>query len=305
MNVRLVYGNHNCFGIHVADTLLLIQKVFELAGCDATIEHNIAPGQVNVVLEGFDDRFASETEQAMQRRGSRLIIVATEYLTGRTFNKFDGDTDESHYSKDAYWSDRFANFVELEKLSTAVWHLGETEVAPYREFLGHERVFYLPHFWADGLSRVQHAADTDKDIDFLFTGTETAYRRTLLNELMQKGYRVETVSPVTASFHRENLLARSKLSLNIRQNAQWQHPSPSRFFYHLINASLLITEMCTNRADIQEHVLTAPAGKFIDFCEEQFLLGDFTNRALSYLQNFRQKHPLREVAQRLVDATFS
>lgn len=303
MRIKIVYGNHTSFGIHVADTLLLIQKLFELAGLRADFEQKFSSGNLNVVLEGFNDKFTLEAERAMQVKGSRLIIVATEFLTGTTFNDFNAESDNSHYSKGEYWSHRFNNFLKLEKYSEAVWHLSESEVSPFRRLLGHDRVFYLPHFWVPGLSRVEHLSDREKDIDFLFTGTETNYRLAILDILKQKGYRVEHA--LTAAFHREDLLARTKISLNIRQNAEWQYPSPSRFFYHLINSSLLITEKCSSEADIQEHVLTAPEGKLIEFCDEQLAAGEYTKRGAEFMEAFKAKHQMRNISSWLIEASLS
>jgi hypothetical protein len=300
MHVKIVYGNHWNFGIHVADTMLLLQKVFELAGHTADIERHFCPGSLNVLLEGFDDDFTTTVEDGMETPGSRLLIIASEFLTGDTFNDFSKIADASYYSDQDYWNNRFRNFRRLESHSLAVWHLGESEIIPYRKLLGHERVNYLPHYWVPGLARVAHRPDDSKDIDFLFTGAETAHRQEILDQLRNKGYRVVNMHALTAAFHREDLLARSKIALNIRQFDNWPHPSPSRFFYHLTNCSLLISEACHYQADIQEHVLTAPAGQFVSFCEQQLEQGDYTARATYALSAFQQKHPMQERATELV-----
>jgi hypothetical protein len=300
MHVKIVYGNHWNFGIHVADTMLLLQKVFELAGHTADIERHFCPGHLNILLEGFDDDFTAATEEAMKTPGSRLLLIASEFLTGDTFNDFSKIADSSYYSDQSYWGNRFRNFRRLESCSLAVWHLGETEVAAYRKLLGHERVDYLPHYWVPGLARVVHRPDDAKDIDFLFTGAETGHRQSLLEQLRNKGYHVVNMHALTAAFHREDLLARSKIALNIRQFNNWPHPSPSRFFYHLTNSSLLISEACHYEADIQEHILTAPPGKFVSFCEQQLELGEYTARAAHALETFQQKHPMKKRAIELV-----
>jgi hypothetical protein len=300
MHVKIVYGNHWNFGIHVADTMLLLQKVFELAGYTADIERHFCPGYLNVLLEGFDDDFTAGVEKGLKAEGSRLLLVASEFLTGDTFNDFSRIAGDSYYSDRSYWSDRFKNFLRLEAHAVGVWHLGETEVTPYRKLLGHERVHYLPHYWVPGLSRVVHREDDAKDIDFLFTGAETTYRQEILDQLRSKGYCVVNMHALTAAFHREDLLARTKIALNIRQFADWPHPSPSRYFYHLNNTSLLISEACHYQADIQEHILTAPAGNFISYCEEQLGRGDYNARAAEALSAFRQKHPMKERALELI-----
>lgn len=301
MRFKIVYGNHGHSGINVADVMLLLQYGLESIGHTADIERDICPGEINIIQENFTDEYVEKIENLAQQ-GTRFIVLATEYLIDGSFNKFDVTSDKSYYSDRDHWLHRFNNFLKVEKLSLGVWHLCAEAVSSYREFLGHERVNYLPHHYLEQFNRVQHRADEDKDIDFLFTGAMTDYRKGMLNALQSKGYKIAYSNYYTAPFHRENLLARSKIALNIRQFSEWPHPSPSRYYYHIMNDSMMITEACDYEADIQQYVFTAPRGEFVEYCESMLAASNFTGRALDRRMAFKQALPMEASMRALNDA---
>jgi len=301
MRFKIVYGNHGHSGINVADVMLLLQYGLESIGHTADIVRDICPGEINIVQENFTDEYVEQVE-ALANKGTQFIVIATEYLIDGSFNKFDVTLDKSYYSDRDHWLHRFKNFLAVEKRSIAVWHLCSEAVESYRKYLGHDRVFYLPHHYLEAVNRVVHRPDKEKDIDFLFTGAMTDYRKGLLSELESKGYKVEYSNYYTAPFHRENLLARTKIALNIRQYAQWPHPSPSRYYYHIMNDSLMITETCDYQADIQKYVLTAPRNELVEYCESVLAERYFTKRARHNRGLFANELPMAKSMIPLVSA---
>lgn len=253
--IKIIYENHWNFGIHLADTLPLIRCGLELAGQRAHIEKALVPGALNIVVENFDEAF-TERLLAAAASGTRFIIVATEFLTGATFNDFGKPADlpaDKHYDNLGYWQTRYRNFLRVAGHAEAVWHLSEQQVPVYRAAVPCP-VAYLPHGCVAALRRVRLRPDVERDIDFLFTGTLTPYRREVLGALADRGYRVHSAPMLTAHFHREDLVSRTRIALNLRQHASWLHPSNNRIHYHLNNASLLLSEACAVACDLDPYV---------------------------------------------------
>lgn len=304
MHFKVVYGNHWNFGIQVSETMRLIKASLESIGHRADIERNFCPGYINILQEGFKDEYVEQVEDALKTPGTRIIIIGSEFLTEDTFNNFTNQGNSSSYSDQAYWRHRFENFLKLEKHSVAVWHLGEHAIDAYGKYLQHDKVLYFPHYYVSGMQTVKHYSDQEKDVDFLFTGTPTEYRKEILTELEKHGARVLVERELTASFHRESLLQRSKIALNIRQYPNWQHPSPSRFHYHIINQSLLVTEKCDYDADIQNYVLTAPADNFVEFCMNVLEDGQYNRKAEDLKLAFKRQCPMEPVIEKLLADSF-
>ncbi|WP_067217234.1 hypothetical protein [Marinomonas gallaica] len=287
--LKLVYGNHWNFGINIGDTLLLVKYALETCGLFADIEKEPSPNHINILMENFNEEYIAKMSN-IYKEGGRFIIIGTEFLTKNTFNNFEFEGDSSYYFDESYWSNRFNYFIKATEFAQAVWHFSDIAAKDYEKLLD-VPVFYFPHHYLQAFKQVQHRCDQDKDIDFLFTGAKTDYRLNILHQLSAKGYKVEVMHALTAPFHRNDLIARSKIALNLKQFEQWPYPSQSRFFYHIINESLLITEATEVEADIQPYVLTAQ-GNFIEYCQYQLEKGHFNERAQENTRRFAQEKPM-------------
>jgi len=294
MHYKLIYENHWNFGIHVADTLLMIKYALEDAGHRADIEKNICVGFTNIVLENFDDEFVQRALNSFSEdQNTKFIIVATEFLVNGGFNQFVQDAEvlnKSHYDDIDYWQKRYINFSKLLPVTTAIWHLSEQQVDVYRQALQRADVFYLPHIYSDKLYTVKHRPDEEKDIDFVFTGTLTDYRKKVLYQLESRGYKVATLPMLTASFHREDVISRSKVALNIKQYAQWQHPSNSRFFYHIVNRSILVSEHCQYKCDLNAYIEEASEGNFVEHSIQALKQGNWCDQSTKRANAFTLSH---------------
>ncbi|MCB1775983.1 MAG: glycosyltransferase [Candidatus Competibacteraceae bacterium] len=303
--IKIIYENHGA-GIHTADTLSMICQGLELAGYRADIEKELAPGHLNILLENFTDEF-TERVLKLADTGTDFIIVATEFLTGNTFNDFRessfGLPRDVHYDNLAYWVKRHHNFQRLSERALAVWHLSEHQVPVYRQALPGCRVEYLPHGYIAAFRRVVMRPDADRDIDFLFTGSLTPYRRRILSALEKQGYRVHAAPAMTAHFHREQLLARTRIALNLRQHAQWLHPSNSRFHYHLNNASLLLTERCHYSCDLDAYV--EHSSDIVNEAIMSLSCGHFSERAESALARFAKARPMGHLMASLMETSLT
>jgi hypothetical protein len=312
MEFKLVYGNHHHGAIQIYDTLMLIKHGLESIGHKVDLEKNMTPGKTNILVEFFTYDFVEVAREFSNVPGTEFIVVATEFITGDTFNNFEGNKLEGtedmqgQYAALRPWKKRFRTFGLVYELSRAVWHLSEHQVENYRQSLQADNIFYLPHGYLPAMERVVDKPWQHKDIDILFTGTRTPYRDAILATLEQAGLNIKQLPVLTPEFIREDWVARSKLALNIRQNSQWQYPSNSRFYYHLVNASPLLSEACPLSCDLTPYIEHVSAEDMLDKCKEMLGLREgLKEHALMARDRFRDTMPMAPMIERLLDETYA
>ncbi len=306
MEFKLVYGNHGRDPFHIMDTLLLVKLSLESLGHKADLEERMIPGKTNILLECFTFDFIEAMKEVRQSPGTELIIIATEFITGETFNAFGGGDEparDSHYDMPHYWRKRYRTFMAVQQEARAVWHLAESQVSPFRQATGHERVFYLPHGYVDGFARVRHKPEQHKDIDAIFTGTLTRHRNELIAEFEQRGIRAVASKPLNF-VQREDLIARAKIGINMKQTESWRYPSNSRFHYHLCNDSLLVSEYCPVSCDLSRYIVEAEPDSFVDRCCEVLSTHRWATEAIARRELFKAERPMPQLMEQLLTETY-
>lgn len=306
MKFNLSYGNHSYQGVHIADTLRLIKYSLQSLGHTVSISPRMEPGQNNIIIENFTYDFVVTMENLRKVPGTRFIILATEYISDQErFNYFPDNTqnDQSHYGQDSLWQKRWKTFCLATRHCDAIWHLSEAQVESYQNYFKNIPVGYLPHAYLDELVRVPNTQIIERDIDVLFTGTMTPYREEILSELSNSGLNVQVGAVNTPDHVREDWINRSKLALNLKQNAKWAYPSNSRFFYHLINSSLLLTERCDETCDLDPYVVHCDSNKLVEEVHN-FLGKDTHEMAKENLKDFIRERPMKPLIKKLMDTTF-
>ncbi|MCF6218381.1 MAG: hypothetical protein L3J62_05075 [Gammaproteobacteria bacterium] len=303
MKFKLIYENHGHFGIHVGDYFLYLKYALESLGHRADIEYAFCPGEMNIVLECFNDAFAEKVESNWTP-GTAMIVVATEFLTGHTFNDIYQDAAENqrasdHNQRRDFWQMRYTNFIRLMPRFSAIWHVSDEQQLVYQQAFPDKVVDYLPHGYCESFATVEHRSNAEKDIDILFTGAMTTYRRQVLDALEQGGLKVLSTVQFTAPFHREDLIARSKLTLNIKQHPDWQHESVTRLYYHICNDSLLMTDQCRYTTDLHHHVIERD-GEWLDTVQRVLSQGGFTERAVATRERYALARPVAAVMDPLL-----
>ena len=86
----------------------------------------------------------------------------------------------------------------------------------------------------------------------------------ILNELANKGLNVKVLEVMTPEYVRSSWINRSKVAINLRQHADWKYPSNSRYYYHLMNHSMLVSEKCEYDCDLSNYIEEVEAEKFVD-----------------------------------------
>lgn len=306
MHFKLVYGNHGEHPIHTIDLLLLIKYSLESLGHVVDLEKLMTPGKTNILVEFFSYDFLEVYKDFHQTPNTEFIIVASEILTGSTFNKFRTFEEESsdHYDNERYWKKRFTTFSKAIQLARAIWVLSDTQTKAYRQTFSETPAFYLPHGYVDQLEMVQHKPDEYKDIDVLFTGSKTAYRREVIDKIRALGLRA-VFSPPNLRFPvREDTVARAKLAVNIRQNSEWPYPSNSRFHYHITNSSLLLSETCEESCDLSRYVSFCDSSDLPLECLNIIKTNNYQQKAAGILERFKAEMPMRPLMEALLDATY-
>ena len=303
MRFKIVYENHQHYGLHVADILLMIKYSLESLGHTVDIEYSFMPGYMNIMLECFDDKFIKKLESNWSN-DTGLIVVSTEFLTGHTFNKMYNEPENirekaDHNQRKDYWQQRYNSFKTILPYVTAVWHPAKQQVPYYREAFPKTLVQYMPHAYSNEFATVSQYDDSRKDIDVLFTGTLTRYRKEIIESLKKAGIKVVMSSLFTAPFHRENLVARSKITLNIKQHVDWEYESVGRLHYHISNDSMLITDQCRFPTDLHEFVCGV-GNSWKDNVLEQLALCDYTKRARQARERFSNSQPAITLFKRLL-----
>ena len=88
---------------------------------------------------------------------------------------------------------------------------------------------------------------------------------------------------------RNDLIARSKIILSLRQREKIDHLSFARIVYLLNNKSLVVAESCDDQAWLEDCFLYADSDKFIDLCVETIERDDKEQLTEQFHERFKQK----------------
>lgn len=185
---------------------------------------------------------------------------------------FDGN---SQYEKNSYFRERFQWFKRSLPYFDMIWCLTSLQMEGYRNFLKKLECEDIP-VWQLSIQPYQEEfpANGEKsmvelDIDVLFTGTMTNYRRKILRLLERKGYQVVFENPDIPSFERKSLLARSKVCIHILPHPGWMFNSPMRLHSLLMNRKYAVVELAPKRDCIHlDFVETSESAHLIETVEK-------------------------------------
>lgn len=281
---NLIVTNHGDLRA-IEDWILTIMGMLRVVGSDVALGDRFATDRINVVLEGFDVSFLAEIESAA-KRGSKIIIIATEYVTGNTFNQFKALTPferallpvikikparsiikrvfhrrwRQHFDRTLEFTGRFRTFVRAAEVAQCIWVAEPNEVPAYTQLLGSgKRVVGFPYCWFESSEYGINGWHTlgDKTCDVFFSGALTDYRLSLLGELEAKGFSVTKLPPTTPLFLRNHFADRARVVLDLKKNPDWGYISSLRVHYHLQRGDLVVCEKRKHACSLQPYVLLA------------------------------------------------
>lgn len=288
LSVNIIYGNHG-HAIHTEDTLEYVREGLESTGLSVRYSRGeyLTDG-VNIVMECHHrgQNLYEQISTARQRYPqSRLYVIVTEMLTPDGFNSANMKMVESHesttpYHDRAYWNERTKAFMGLVPVVDGLFLIGlepiegclplgyEKEVGLYFQ-LG-KPVHLIPLCAPPQLSTVSGGERQygEQDIDVLFTGSVTPYRRKILDTLRAKDMRVVTLEAHTAAYLRNNYVRRSKLSVGLKLSDETQILSLQRAYFHLVNRVPHLFERTPIRSPFDPFLNFADSGEaFVKACE--------------------------------------
>ena len=233
------YGNHGS-GIHVEDILTYARNALRIAGQEAYLQPALLRDGVNVLLESFTPAQALQIQRLKRHTKARFVVLVTEFTNGRTFNSHIS-SGAGHYVDAALWQLRFDTFLQVADNADAVWVLAHDSLPEYQSVLRHKPVLPFPIGFDSLLPTAHHAPPERKDIDWLFTGSETPHRKAILDALGARHYLVR--APVTTpNAARIDLIARAKATLHINLSEDQLHSSVMRHHFLLMNQSPVVSE---------------------------------------------------------------
>lgn len=91
--VYFVYGNHGPAPHQLDDLLSLCSELIpQVLGNQLLVSEEPKPGALNILVECFDPQFVARIQSIKAESPStRFVCIATEFVTGSTFNDFSGE----------------------------------------------------------------------------------------------------------------------------------------------------------------------------------------------------------------------
>jgi len=290
--MRRIYiytGNHG-HGAGITDLVMMLRNGARDCGYDAVASHEPVPGEWNILIENFGEEYQEKFIRSKWTPGTRYIFLCTEALTGAFFN--DGMVGGHwHYSNTNYWRKRFDSFRRLLDLTDELWVLAESQLNAYCTAFPDKKISLLPHGWVSGMATVQHRPESEKDVDFFFSGTLTPYRIKILQALDEQ-HRVAFSPQAGADYLRTDLLARTKVCIAIPLSPGNRVPSVSRMHYHLQNSNFLLQLKYAEDCELDSYVLHASANDFVDWARAALDINNRREIAEAALSRFQAEMPM-------------
>lgn len=293
MRFNIVLGNHPREVLNTTrDHTLIIAGGLRDAGHEAAIGLGTAHrDQINLFYDCLDERTAG-TYRQLKAGGYRFGIVCTEIMPGD--GTVNGRTDDGARS----W---LAGLAEVGRLADFVWVMHGPSLESIRALTGNPRCFYLPLGFTPAAREIRHV---EPDIDFLFFGKLTRYRAGFLQELANRGHRVEHVYNVPG-FIRNALIGRARINLALRQDENWDQPSAGRLSYLVTNRCAVVCDQTANGLPYESYTVRAPAANFVAACEEALRGRAWLSQAEEFAEAFAREQALGPVYAELVQRTFA
>jgi len=302
MRFSICSGNHGN-STSITDTVTWLQRALQGCGHRADINSGIEPRAVNILLEHFVDEKPLRDLLDGRRNGARYVLIATEPIVDGVFN---GGIENRHwhYGNTDYWKLRFDAFKVAARMAEEIWVLAESMLPAYAELFPGMPVRFLPHGHVDDLATVRQRPESERDIDFYFSGSMTEHRRRILSELARQ-HVVVANDQTTPEYLRQDHLSRAKVCLSLRLSPQNRIPSVSRMHFHLQNRSFLLHEAYELTSPLDPFVLSAPSNDLIPWALGALELPNRREIADSMHEKFKAALPMSRLLPPLLEEMLS
>jgi hypothetical protein len=292
---NIVLGNHPPHAILTTrDHTLIIKGGLEEIGHFAQLSfEDVFRDAINV----FYDYLTGESPayfQSLREKGYKYGLITTEILGEQSINYRSDDTAQ----------ERIEATKEIAKYAEFLWVMHKPSLENFKILSGNERCYYLPLGYTGAVNELRYLPHHNRDIDFLFFGYLTPYRKKIMDEIRSRGFVLSHIYNVPA-FIRNSMIERSKINLVLRQNETWDQPSVGRISYLVTNRCAAIAEQTANGAPYEDYVIAVPPEDFVETCVRTISDDSYWVLADTHHERFKKNHPVKSIMKNLVEKTFS
>jgi hypothetical protein len=290
-NIAYITGE-NPYEHLLYDLIRLIDGGLTELGHNCVISKNhLYLDRTNIIIGGH---LITETDVVEKLKDLDYIVLQSEIFKNNTRY-----VNAAPAYKEAA-RDQFDNFyLPLMKGAQKVWEAVPSNTSQL-DFLGVDYAFWEGGY-AACLENITHKKN--KDIDFLFFGSLTEWRKKFLTRLDSKNYNVVWLDGKAGSVYRNDAIARAKINLSINQTEDDAHLAWGRVTYLLNNRGLVVGEETDDMGWLSDCYLHAlKFDDVIELCEETLNRSDREEIARKHYELFRQM-PITDQLSKLIEAT--
>jgi len=272
-NVALIDPAGERYAHFMFDMARSVLCSLESLGYHCTLERNRCDPEAMNVLVG-SHLLASPAEAASLLGGATdYVVLQTEILSARTINGADA-------------ADRMtAVTLPLLRGARAVWDCLEVSRAALAECGIRTELFRFGHH--ERMEEIVHKPE--RDIDFLFYGSLSPWRRETLERLDALGYRVRADFDSAAVF-RNDLIARAEIVLTLRHGREMTHLPQARIVYAVTNRCLVVGEGGAEQESLEDtFVWTNEPKDLVELCRVTRARRDRHELASRLYENLRSR----------------
>jgi hypothetical protein len=274
------------WGHFLDDFCRLMCYSLESLGHSCTMACNqIEPDRVNIIFNGHT--IGSIENVDVIAGACKYIAIQHEIL----------NPDGVNLSRNKQQFDEV--YLPFMRRAIAVWEGIPRNLAPLKN-LGIKTAFFRGGYHP-GLEEIR--PKLERDVDFLFYGSITPYRRELLERLSARGHMVVAVFD-SRSTYRNDMIARAKVNVAPIQGPGMEHFAYGRVCYLLNNHSLVVVQRCEDQSWLESCFVPATELDWVDVCEQTLFRSDRDTLREHHCEQFRSI-PFTTQVQGLLDATFS
>ena len=189
-------------------------------------------------------------------------------------------------------------------MADAIWVLAQSMVPGYARLFPGLPVSFLPHGYVNDFASVRQRPESERDIDFYFSGSMTEHRSKILHELA-RDHVVVGNDQSTPEYLRQDQLSRSKVCLSLRLSPQNEIPSVSRMHFHIQNRSFLLHEAYALPCPLDPFVVQTPSADLITWARAALDLKNRREIADGVHERFRSAMPMTQLLPPLLEEALS
>lgn len=245
-NVTIIEGSERNYAHFLFDTAKYMAYGLESLGHSCSItQQNIDTSRINILLNAYR---ADEGAVKLLTSGSiRYVVSQTELLTP------DGGINnlgKAHFR---------TRYLPLLRGAIRVWDWNNRQVAQLATFGVQADILeygFHPHM-------EEIRPKVDRDIDLLWFGSSSPHRQAMLDRLLQRGMKVASTFD-SVSFYRNDLIARAKIILALKQAPEHTHMPRGRILYPANNRVFVAGERATEQHWTDQLWSSAPTDELPD-----------------------------------------